>query len=265
MQKTAMAIREPRMVAKTILFDSHCHLDLVKDWALVTESIRYGVTTMVTNGIDTQSNKRALDISDNVNVFPALGVDPQSAMMSDGEMEENILLIRANSRRVVAIGEIGLDYREGMGEMVFNRQKEVFRKMLDLAVELRLPVSVHARKALPEVFSLLEESGADMVHLHFFDGGEEEARIAERRGYMISVPPIESSKRSRAIRQMPIELIMAESDSPVVGATPMSTEKSINIIAEAKGMAVERAAGHVVENAKKFFRIPQKRAPMMLR
>ncbi|HUC38671.1 MAG TPA: TatD family hydrolase [Candidatus Acidoferrum sp.] len=248
--------------------DAHCHLSILSDPLIIRSAVDYGVSTIITNGVDTPSNIKTLEISDNKNVFPALGVDPEHALAIEEssferEIEFNVNMIMQNASRVVAIGEIGLDYWIGGGPRNLTRQKHVFKRFIDLAMEMDLPMSVHSRNAMKDVLEILKEKEAKRVHLHFFEGGVEEARAAQKLGYVISVPPIESAKRKRVISFMPIEQIMAESDSPVVGQTPKSVEKSIRYIAEVKGIGFDEAASLLTENTKRFFGTRKKGGKLM--
>lgn len=238
--------------------DAHSHLDLISDIAAITDSIMYGVRTIVTDGVDIKSNMRALELADNKNIFAMLGIDPEHAGVSDEELDFNIKVIRQNSARITGIGEIGLDYGKVKEKVSVERQKKVFSAFLDLALELRLPVSVHSRDAIADVIHTLEEKKMKMVHIHFFEGSVQQAKEIEKRGWMISVPPINSSKRSKIIKEIAIDNIMVESDAPVVGAAPRDVERSIEIVAEAKRIEFKRAAELLTQNTKKFFGIHTK-------
>ena len=238
----------------TELADAHCHLDLIRDPSAIYNSIKAGVMTMVTDGVDTISNMKAVELSDGRHIFAALGIDPEHAIrMEDEEIEFNISMIKSNASRIVAIGEIGLDYKKAADFKVVARQRTVFEKLLDLAESLKLPVCVHSRNALDEVLSITGEHGSRRVHIHFFEGNVQQAKEIERRGYMVSVPPLESAKRMRALREIAIDNIMAESDAPAAGDSPMSVRKSIEMIAAAKDISFEAAAEATTLNTKKFF------------
>ncbi len=252
------------------LADAHCHLSILSDPKIIMDAVEYGVSTIITNGVDTPSNIKTLEVADNTNVFPALGVDPEHALAIEEssfekEIEFNVDMIKQNVSRIVAIGEIGLDYWIGGGPRNIGRQKKVFERFVDLGIELDLPISVHSRSALKDVLEILKGKGPKAVHLHFFEGGVEEARAAVKLGYMISVPPIESSKRKRAIAMMPMENLMAESDAPVVGQTPKSVEKSVRYIAEVKGIKYEDVAMALTENTKRFFGTSTKTGKRLMR
>ncbi len=247
---------------KIEMADAHCHLDLIKEHALVLSAIDAGVLTIVTDGINALTSRTAVKISAlNNNVFAAVGIDPENAMYTEsrhliGNVKELKELALNSKGRVVAIGEIGLDYMKADTPDLVIKQKKAFIAMLDLAEELDLPVSVHSRNSMGDVLAILKERNIGNVHLHFFEGDVLQAREAERLGYMISIPPIESAKRRAVITEVAIDRLMAESDSPVVGASPADVGKSIAMIAAAKGLEFSRAAEQLTLNTKKFFRIP---------
>ena len=249
-------LKENVPVRKSVpeMADAHCHIESFS-MDVVRASVEQGVSVIIANGVDTASNIKTLAMCDGKNVFAALGVHPEYAGMPDEEIERNIRLIKDNRKSVVAVGEIGIDVTYAKTAEALERQKLIFSRFVELAVELGLPVCVHSRGAMEEVFGILKEHGATKVQLHFFEGDESQALEAERRGYMISVPPMESGKRKRAIKAVSMRSLLAETDSPVNGAVPRDVEKSIRIIASAKGVPFEEAASVLTQNTRRFFNI----------
>ncbi len=250
--------------------DAHCHLDLIDDYSVISRAVDSGVLTMITDGVDTKSNMRALVLANGKHIFPAIGIDPEHAIaMKDKEFEQelefNLDLVKQNVGKIAAIGEIGLDYKISSMAEGSKRQLKVFEAFLDLSLSLDLPVSVHARDAIGEVLKVLEEKGIKRAHLHYFEGGEAEAKRAERFGYMISVPPLESNKRSKAIKAVSIETLMVESDSPIVGESPGAVERSVGIIASAKQLPFNDVAWMTTGNAKRFFGIGKLMSARLMR
>ncbi len=250
--------------------DAHCHLDLIDDYSIISRAVDFGVLTMITNGVDTKSNMQVLELADSKHIFPAMGVDPEHALaMKDSEFEQelsfNLDLVRQNAGRIAAIGEIGLDYKIAGRTESSKRQLRVFEAFLDLSLSLDLPVSVHARNAIDEVLKVMEEKGIKKGHLHYFEGGEAEAKKAEKLGYMISIPPLESNKRSKAIKAVSIENLMTESDSPVVGDSPAAVERSVGMIASAKQAPFNDVAWTTAANAKRFFGIGKLKSTRLMR
>jgi len=238
--------------------DAHCHLDLITDKNIIKDAIFHGVKTIMTNGVDTKSNAKSLELADNKHIFALLGIDPEHASVTEEELEFNIAMIRQNAKKVVGVGEIGLDYGRVKESVPVETQKKVFERFLDLALELNLPVTVHSRDALEDVLQILSDRRMEAVHIHFFEGNVQQAKEVEKRGYMISVPPLQSSKRSKVIKEIAIDNIMAESDAPAAGTTPRDIERSIVIVSDAKKIDFKKATDLLTDNTKRFFRIHNK-------
>ncbi|MGC8669766.1 MAG: TatD family hydrolase [Candidatus Micrarchaeia archaeon] len=245
---------EKKQITITPMADSHCHLDLL-DEKDIKEAIINGVQVIITDGVDTRSNMETLKIADNINIFAAIGVDPEHSALSEEELNFNIGLLKSNLNKVVAVGEIGLDRKIAIDQKQYDQQKKVFEKMLDAALDLNLPVSIHARDSIGDVLKILSEKNVKKAHLHFFDGNLEQAKLAEKFGYMISIPPFKSSKRSMIIKDIAIDNIMAESDAPAAGKNPIDVKRAIEFIASVKGIQFEKAADILLANTKEFFGI----------
>lgn len=246
------------VVQKTEMADAHCHLDLFHDGEPVRAAIRKGVLTIITNGVNRQTSRLAMEISDHKNIFPAVGIDPEHALkIKDEEIDDEINMMRDWIKRerskIVAVGEIGLDYTKAKTFEEQAKQRTVFERMIDIANDMVLPMSVHSRNSIEQVIEILKEKKAQKVHLHFFEGGVGIAKEVEKLGYLISIPPLESAKRKAVIRDVAIDHLMAESDSPAVGESPASVELSLRMIAGIKGLTFERTAEQLTLNTKKFF------------
>ncbi len=244
-----------RKFTKTRMADAHCHLYGL-DLGVIKSAKMVGVEVMITNGINTKSNIDTLNMIDRRNVYGMVGIHPEFALkINDEEIEFNKSLIESNLSKITGIGEIGLDYTLIKNEKEKERQKEIFIKMLDIAVRFKKPVSIHSREALPDVFSILKDYNDLGVHIHFFEGSKEEAKYAEKKGYYISVPYIKSTKRVAAIKVISIKNILAETDSPTASATPSDVSHSIEFIANSKGLEFEYVAETTFKNTQKFFNI----------
>ena len=240
---------------KLEFIDAHCHPDFLSDEELDIANGR-GVTALVVDGVDTKSNMSIIGERWRSGVFAALGIHPENALkMADEEIDYNISLIRANAKGISAIGERGLDYKFASSEKDRERQKETFKKFVNLAIELDKPASVHSRDALDDALDILGSSGIKKAHIHFFEGDGAQAERVAKMGFMVSVPPMHSAKRMAAIESIPISNIMAETDSPTAGMHVYDIDKSIMLIAKAKGMDFESCAVAVADKTKRFFNI----------
>jgi TatD DNase family protein len=219
------------------LTDTHCHLnfnlfqnDLEETLARAWEA---GVEHILIPGTDLETSIQAVKLSD---AYPkccaAVGVHPNDAL-SWQEDTLDCLKEFANSSKVVAIGEIGLDfYRD---HAPHDLQIEVFQKQLDLASELNLPVIIHSRQALPTVLEIingwvqkLKENNSRLVEapgvLHSFDGSIEDALRATADNFYIGVSgPVtfdNAKERQKIIAQLPVENLLLETDSPFLTPKP---------------------------------------------
>jgi TatD DNase family protein len=246
---------EEKHKQKLEFIDAHCHPDFLSDEELDVANDR-GVTALIVNGVDTKSNMSIIGERWRSGVFAALGVHPENALtMMDNEIDYNVNLIRANAKNISAIGEIGLDYKFATSEKEKQRQKEVFRKFVNLAIELDKPASVHSRDALDDVLDILEESKIKKAHIHFFEGDNAQAERVAKMGFVVSVPPMHSAKRMAAMESIPISNIMAETDSPTANMHIYDIDKSVMLIAKAKGLDFDNCAIAVADNTKRFFNI----------
>ncbi len=239
--------------------DVHAHLDseaFDKDRDEVVK--RAKDVLILTAGQDHETGLRCLELA-NVyeNVEACLGIHPEMAHKYDTRsLKSELEFIRDNSGRIKALSEIGLDYKFGGKDW----QKEVFRAQLELAEELDLPVVVHSRRAGGAVLKVLK--GYDLkVVLHAFSGNEREVREALELGYYLSIGPnvVYNGFRQRLARLVPIELMLSETDSPVMGPKPGERNEPSNVrlvvdwVSRLKGIEREVVRKRLLENARKLF------------
>jgi TatD DNase family protein len=169
--------------------------------------------------------------------------------------------IRRHKNNLVAIGEVGLDHWKTQDEKDREIQREIFSRFIDLSVELGLPLNVHSRSAGRKAIELLNERNAGSVLMHAFDGRASVALQGVEAGYFFSIPPsvVRSKQKQKLVRQLPLERILLETDSPVLGPTPQERNEPANLrvslrsVAEIKGLAEEAVAEAVIENQKRLF------------
>jgi len=233
--------------------DAHLHLDLFEDPEATVKAAREaGVGILVSAGSNYESNKKNAKIA-NGGIYAVVGIDPEFALTEDAGVLEKLEDIITNNSNIIGIGEIGLDYKKAVDDLQRNRQKMFFERQLEIAQKMDLPVVVHSRNSFDDVIEIIR-SYKVRVMFHYFEGGKDDAALAEKFG-IISVPPFDSKKRRAAIKAVGIGSIVAETDSPVVGKTPSDVFKSIAIIAAARGISYEEAIARTTENLRNFFRI----------
>jgi len=158
------------------------------------------------------------------------------------------------SRSVVGIGEIGIDAK-ATDRASLETQRRVFSEQLDIAKDLDLPVVIHSRGAMDEIIHTLDEKGVRNAVFHFFEGDEAQAKRLSEMGHLISIPPVETGRRKRVIKNTSLNSIVAETDSPVVGKTPADVLDVCKGIAETKGASLEDVAEATTENIRRHFYI----------
>jgi TatD DNase family protein len=171
------------------------------------------------------------------------------------EWEEEIASTIADSGKLVAIGEIGLDYHWGTTEEHRFLQQECFVSQLQLAERLSLPVVIHSRDAEPQCLEILRNFNLPFM-LHCYSGPADMAIAAAGTGRAaVSIPPLRSKERKKFVRDLPLEALVAESDAPYIGKTPEAALESIKMIAEIKEMPEDAVMAQALKNTAGFFRI----------
>lgn len=169
--------------------------------------------------------------------------------------------IHREQSRLVAIGEVGLDYWTVKEESDRELQREIFCGFIDLSLDLDLPLNVHSRSAGRYAVELLLEHGAQKVLLHAFDGKAASALPAVEAGYFFSIPPtvIRSRQKQKLVKQLPLSCLLVETDSPVLGPSagernePANAVISLDAIAELKKVSQAEVIEAVFNNTLRLF------------
>lgn len=246
--------------------DSHCHLDFKnfnKDRdEMIQRALDAGVTTMINSGIDLKTNKKTLDFTRNYDFIHAtLGLNPNSLDdMSDKDVLATLDHIREHAGECVAVGEAGLDHYRCPDQAGRDRQVEVFEKVVNLAQELDLPLVIHGRQAEQQCFEMVKH--LDKVVFHCYGGTIATMKEAVDRGFYISLATVicRSAQHQVLARQVPLELLLIETDSPFLSPRSGRNEPSyiidsLNLIAKIKELSPAEVAGATTENAKRIFKI----------
>lgn len=252
-----------------MLFDTHTHLDDARfdeDRNEVIQKIQdAGVTLAVNIGADLKSSKAAVALADQYDfIYASVGVHPEDVMsLTEGDMET--LRSLAQHEKVVAVGEIGLDYH--YDDVPKDVQKQWFLRQIRLAQELELPYIVHDRDAHADVMEIIRESGYFRGVMHCYSGSAEMAQELLKLGFYISFAgPVtfkNGKKAQEAAKTIPLERILIETDSPYLTPEPHRGERNDSSmvrfvaakIAELKGITTAEAARITTENGKRFFNI----------
>ena len=219
--------------------DSHCHIDGPEYDAdrdeVLARAQAAGVTTMLNVGTgDPHSGafERAVQLAEKHDaIYAAVGVHPHDAKLFDAAAAERLNDLAKESRRVVAWGEIGLDYHYDHSPR--DVQREVFRRQLEIARELNLPVIIHSREADDDTIAILrkELSGYERAGvLHCFGGSLQMARDAIDLGFYISFAGNLTFKKAEDLRdiarQLPLDRLMVETDCPYLTPVPFRGKRN---------------------------------------
>jgi TatD DNase family protein len=246
------------------LIDVHAHLAdpaFAADLAQVLDRARRaGVRRVVTVGETLDDAQRILALARQFpQIAPCAGLYPTHL---DREQAAAIAaFIRAHAGELVAIGEIGLDRWMVQDPAQLELQYELFADQVRLAIEVDLPVNVHSRSAGHHTITALRALGARRVLMHAYDGRAGGALEGCAAGYYFSVPPsiVRSPQKQKLVRALPLDRLLLETDSPVLGAQPQQRNEPAQItvalaaVAELKAVEVERVAEITTHNARALF------------
>jgi TatD DNase family protein len=223
----------------TQFIDSHCHIDGSEFDAdredVIARAVDAGVTTMLNVGTgDPHSGafERAVELSEkHASVYCAIGVHPHDAKLFDDLAEQRLVDLAKGSSRVIAWGEIGLDYHYDHSPR--DVQREVFRRQLRIARSLNLPVIIHSREANDDTIQILGEelTGYERAGvLHCFAGTLQMAQDAIELGCYISFAGTLTFKKADDLReiarQLPLDRLLVETDCPYLTPVPFRGKRN---------------------------------------
>lgn len=197
-------------------------------------------------------------------LYAAIGVHPSEAKTYTQEVEKEIYA-KIKNKKVVAIGEIGLDYY--WEQETKELQKEVFRKQLKIAEELQIPVLIHDREAHEDTFNILQEFNLKDVIFHCFSGNSEFAQKCIEKGYYIAIGGVVTFKNAKDLKEVakitPLDKLLLETDAPYLAPVPyrgkLNTPAYLKYIAQEianiKNIDVEEVKTNTTQNAKRIFNI----------
>ncbi len=255
-----------------IFVDSHTHLhfdsfEADRD-AVIQRARQAGVGAILTLGTDWASSRCTLEIAQRYDfIFAAAGIHPSEAQRARSEDLRRIQHLAQNHPKIVAIGEIGLDFYRNNGPP--ENQYRVFRDMLLIARELDLPVVIHSRAAIREIEWFLQEEGFTRLKgvMHCFEGDTLDARFFLDLGMYISFAgniTYKDFSRSQVVKSVPLERLLLETDSPFLPPEPYRGQRNepaqvkavARKIAEIHRVSLDAVAQMTTHNARTLFRLP---------
>ena len=251
----------------TSFIDTHCHLDKLDSTPeeAIIEAKQAGVQRMVTVSVDEPS----LDfVSSMVQQFPevygSVGFHPHDAAELTEDLEQKIRKLALEEKKLIAIGETGLDYHYMYSSA--EVQQQVFSKQLQLAVELNLPVIMHSREAETDTLNILQEIPVPPLGVaHSFTSSFEMAKTLIEMGWYIGINGIVTFKNAEDLREvvswLPLDRLLLETDSPFLAPTPFRGKPNkpayipaiATFIAELREISLEQLSEQTSANAQRLF------------
>lgn len=254
-----------------MVIDSHAHLDdrrFNRDRDRLINSLEdFGVELVINNGADLKSSIASINLAEKYdNVYATVGIHPHSAKEMD---ETTIEALRdlAKHEKVVAIGEIGLDFHYDNSPR--DVQRKWFKRQLELAKELDMPVTIHSRSASQEVFDMIKEAQDGTLRgvMHCYSDSVEMAKDYVDLGFYISLAGPVTFKNAKTPKEVakvvPLDRLLVETDSPYLTPEPNRGKRNepayvryvAGQIAELKGISYEELAEATNRNTKELFGI----------
>ena len=260
-----------------IFVDSHCHIDGKEFDAdrdeVVKRANEAGVKFMLTVGTgepDSGSFERAVEIAEKYeNVYASVGVHPHDAKTFDEKAETRLIRLAKESPKIIAWGEIGLDFYYDHSPREI--QEKVFRRQIQIAGELNLPIIIHSRDANNETIEILTEECADKNFrggiMHCFGGTPQMAEDLMKIGFLISFAGNVTFKKAENLRDaakvVPLEKLLIETDCPFLAPIPFRGKRNepsfvvhtAKFLADFYGIELETIANQTTKNFLDFFKI----------
>ena len=262
----------PVLPAGTSVIDTHCHLDMISSGKglgeIVTRAAANGVSRIISIGIDLKSSKKAIDIAEQYeSVYATVGIHPHNVEELDDSSYDELERL-CNNNKVVAYGEVGLDFVKQYAPR--QVQIEHYTRQVGLAKKMGLPLVIHDREAHAEIMHILQKEApfASAGVMHCFSGDWQLATRVLDLGFLISIPGVVTFKKAftlhKVAREIPLDKLILETDAPFLTPDPYRGRTNLpeyvlytaQKIADLRGITVEKVAHVTTENACKLFILP---------
>ncbi|MBC8434994.1 TatD family hydrolase [archaeon] len=266
------------------LIDVHAHMESSRFEEDLDEVMdraeKAGVKIILSSGVNPETNRKTLELAKKYEIVKAsLGLYPIDSVADKFDnladdylrkipkfnVDEELEFIKENKDNILAVGEIGLDFKviKELGNVaeIKIEQEKVFRKVLELAKEIQKPVIIHSRGAEERCIEILKELKTGKVVMHCFNGRKSLIKEGIEAGFYFSVPPVITRLNhfEMLVELVPVEKLLTETDapylSPVAGERnePANVAVTIKRIAEIKGLSEEDVAEQIFKNAEDLF------------
>jgi TatD DNase family protein len=253
-----------------MLIDTHCHLDFPPfdpDRDLVIQRAKEeGISYFINIGATLESSAAGCALAQKYpQIYASVGVHPHDADSFNCQAEARLRQL-ASEKKVVAIGETGLDYYRNLSSQ--DNQKRVFIKQMELAKDLKLPLVIHSRQAEKDVMQILKSALPLRAVVHCFSGDENFLKECLDCGFFISYTCNITYKKAQGLRDMvrltPLDKLMLETDAPYLSPEgfrgkrnePLQIKLLANEVGRIKGIGFAEIAEKTTQNAKDFFKLP---------
>lgn len=253
-----------------MLIDSHAHLDDERfdlDREYIIENLqKNGIELVVNIGADIHSSKASVELAEKYkNIYAVVGVHPHEVKdMNENSLAEIEKL--AKNKKVLAIGEIGLDYHYDNSPRDIQRKR--FREQINLAKKLNLPIVVHSREADADILQILKEESQELrAIIHCFSSDRAQLKEYLELGFYIAIGGPVTFKKTDELKEVvkvvPLDKLLLETDAPYLAPTPyrgkrnepMFVKETAKLIAELRGITLEDLTLQTNKNTKKIFNI----------
>jgi TatD DNase family protein len=249
------------------MIDTHCHLDMFdtdRD-EVIRRSKDAGIEAIITIGSDVRSNLTNIAISEHYDpVYASVGIHPHDAKSFTDEVYEKILEW-AQMKKVIAIGETGLDYHYDHSPR--DIQREVFKKHITLAQVTELPLIIHSREAKTDTLEILRDSGTCKGVMHCFSGDSDMAEKVMEMGFSLSLAGPVTFRNAKRLQEIaaaiPDDYLLLETDAPYLSPEPVRGKRNepsyimhtVKRVAELRGVSTDDIKRITTLNARRLFSI----------
>jgi len=248
------------------LVDTHAHLEEIAGLEeAIVKARAADIIAIITVGSDYESNQKVLELAQTHEgfIYPALGWHPCRLEIS--AIDHNLAFIEANIDKAVALGEVGLDYHKRVRAIAAkDLQKSVLKELLKIAKTHEKPAIIHSRYAWRDALTIVEEAQIEKAVFHWYTGPLSILRDIVSQGHYISATPAVEyhEEHRRAIKEIPLERLLLETDSPVVyrrgseleyEARPDDILRGLSGAAELHHLSKFQVAEATTNNALKYF------------
>jgi TatD DNase family protein len=251
--------------------DIHAHLnfkDFDEDREKLIKKLHSSSVAVINIGVDLNTSLEALRLAKkNSEMYCSVGLHPLYIQRENIDNLYDKFLNIARDDRVVAIGETGLDHfhLEGNVSELKYKQEYVFRKHIELALEVDKPLMIHCRDAYSDVYKIVKEYEGLRGNIHFFSGTKNEAKQFLDLGYTVSFTGVITftSQYAELVKCVPMDKLHVETDCPYVAPAscrgkrnePLNVIEIVKKMAKIKGISEKEMSSQLIKNAEKFFKI----------